>query len=199
VTAAAKLPTPIGLAELLTHEGDATKHLGDRPFAWHVDPRAERPDVLAFDLAAEGGWFYLGAVRREAGIIDAANARIDGPWSRRVQSVVERGRLLADMSERKLLVIAEDTHLGSAQRTPYAFAAVTRYGAGVAFACAQAGLTMIRVPAQTWQSRILGKIRRDQGKVMSMKVAQSNFGGSITSDHIADASLLALWVRGRGR
>jgi hypothetical protein len=196
VTAAPKLAAPLPLADLLRHEGDATKHIGDRPFAWHVDPRAERPDVLAFDLAAEGGWFFLGAQRRASGPVIAREARIDAAWSAEIDACLERA-VASSKDWSRLLVVVEDTHLGSAARTPLAFAAVTRYGAAVSTLCAQRRLTCIRVPAQAWQSRVLGKIRRDQGKTLSLAKARSMFGGAITSDHVADAALLALYVRGR--
>lgn len=196
MTAARALPKPLDLAELLKRDGDVTKYLGDRPFAWHVDPRCERPDVLALDIAAEGGWFFLGAKRRLAGEVNAKEARVDGAWCMAIDTIVHRARDAVYEDGTKLLVVVEDTHLGSAHRTPLAFAAVTRYGGAIAMVCADQGATMIRVPAQAWQSRVLGKIRRDQGKTLSVATARHRFGGAITSDHVADASLLALYVRG---
>jgi len=184
------------LDELLRLAGDVTKHVGDRPFAWQVDPRVTRPDVLAFDLAAEGAYAYLGARHRAAGDVHAPEARIDQGWAARIVALLTWAVERSATDGQRLVVVVEDTHLGSAARTPLAFAAVTRYGAAVAALCAERGLAMVRVPAQAWQSRILGKIRRDQGKQLSVAVARRRFGGLITTDHVADAALLALFVRG---
>lgn len=193
---ATKPATPISLDELIARDGDVTKHLGDRPLLWHVDMRAERPDVLALDLAAEGGWFFLGRERREPGIVNAEDSRIESEWCRAIAVIVDRATNHASIARTKLLVVVEDTNLGSAANTPYAFAAITRYGAAVATIAAQRRLAMIRVPASTWQSRVLGKIRRDQGKALSLAVARQRFGAAITTNNVSDAALLALYVRG---
>lgn len=58
------------------------------------------------------------------------------------------------------------------------------------------GLPVWRVFPATWQSKLLGKVSREQGKELSLRRAQATFGQTIASDHQADASLLALWARG---
>lgn len=196
MTAARALPKPIALDEIAALDGDVTKRIGDRPLAWHVDPRVARPDVLALDLAAAGGWFHLGASYRAAGEVYADEARIDRAWTETIISRLVWSANRAGLDGQKLLVVVEDSHLGSAARTPLAFAAVTRYGAAVAALCAERALPMMRVPAQAWQSRVLGKIRRDQGKTLAVAVARRRFGGLITTDNVADAALLAFFVRG---
>lgn len=196
MTAARALPKGVTLDDLLRHDGDATKHYDVAPCMWHLNPTLPRPDVLSLDLAAAGGWFYLGAKYRAAGEVNAKEARIDRAWTTTIAERLTWSSNRAGVDGQRLLVVVEDTHLGSAARTPLAFAAVTRYGAAVAALCAERGLTMIRVPAQAWQTRVLGKIRRDQGKELSLAAARRRFGSSITSDHVADAALLALFVRG---
>lgn len=196
---ATRPPPPVTLDELLERDGDVTKHLGDRPFAWHVDLRQPAPDVLALDLAAAGGWFYLGGKRRDAGVINAKEARIDSAWTTALGSVLTMAANRSGLDGTRVLVACEDTQLGSAARTPLAFAAITRYGAAAATLCAERRLTMVRVTAADWQRRILGKIRREQGKTLSLLRARKEFGACITNDNVSDASLLALFVRGRAR
>lgn len=196
---ATRPPAPVTLDEILSRDGDVTKHLGDRPLRWHVDPRESPPDVLALDLAALGGWFYLGARSRAAGVIIAEEARIDSAWTMALGSVLTMAANRAGLDGQRLLVVCEDTNLGSAARTPLAFAAVTRYGSAAATLCAERRLTLIRVVASEWQRRVLGKYPREQGKALSLARARREFGGAITTDDVADASLLALYVRGRAR
>jgi len=202
MTAARKLtaaPKPIDLAELLSHEGDATKFVGDRPLAWLVDPRLPRPDVLAFDLAKAGACFFLGAEHRFARVIDAKEARIDNKWANHIDAAIAHAKDAAMVADRRLLIAVEDTHLGSAASTPMAFAAVTRYGAAVSAFAAKAWVPVLRIPANRWQSKLLGKHPRDQGKVLSLARARQVFGGTITNDNVADAANLAVFVRGGTR
>lgn len=56
------------------------------------------------------------------------------------------------------------------------------------------GVPVREVPNQTWQSAMLKGIRGVDSKVKSMKVAQALFPlTEFTTDHQADASLLAAW------
>ena len=191
---------PITLAELLARDGDVTKHVGDRPFAWHVDPRIPAPEVLAFDLAAKGAWAYLGSRRRQFGRVDAGEARIESEWARALVEIVERAWMWAfnDVGRNSLLVVVEDTHLGSAKNTPLAFAQITRYGAGLATVCATTTppVPMVRIPAGTWQRRLIGKVPRDQGKALSLAVARKRYRTAIETEDMADAANLATYVRG---
>jgi hypothetical protein len=199
---ASKPAVPISLDELLARDGDVTKHVGDRPFLWLVDPRVAPPEVLAFDLAAKGAWAFLGSKRRQFGIINAKEARIENEWIGALEDVIEAAKRLAgdaagSFHGRRLLVVVEDTHLGSAAATPLAFAQITRYGAALAAVCAWQRLPMVRVPAGTWQRRLIGKVPRDQGKALSLAVARKRYGvGAITTEDMADAANLATYVRG---
>jgi len=56
---------------------------------------------------------------------------------------------------------------------------------------------VVRVLATQWQSDLLGKASREAGKQRSIAVARARFTKTkVTSDHEADALLLALWARG---
>jgi len=194
---ATRPPPPVTLDELLERDGDVTKHVGDRPFRWHIDRRETPPDVLAFDLAAKGAYFYLGASYRSAGVVNANEARIDSAWTTTVRLALKFAANRAGLDGTRLLVACEDTNLGSAARTPLAFAAVTRYGAALAALCADERITMVRVVASDWQRRVLGRFPREQGKELSLARARAEFGTAITSNDVSDAALLALYVRGK--
>jgi len=171
---------------------------------WLVDPRSERPAVLAFDVAAKGGVFEIGA---DGGwfsgeVLDAKDMK---GWARRVAARVEdfhaetcRGRDRLD--PKTALVVVEDTNVGFAKVTPIAALAGARYVGGVVALASAAGLPVLRVPAQTWQLAMLTpdrkRLSRADGKAASRALATSHFGAAITSEDVADAACLALWARG---
>lgn len=205
---ATKPAPPITLAELLARDGDVTKHVGEtvatrRPLSWVLDPRLPRPEVLAFDLAKHGAWAFLGSKRRAFGVINAREARIESVWLGELAQAVgdaqnwaEEAGVESGRHPRGLLVVVEDTHLGSAANTPLAFAQITRYGAALAAVCARLRVPMLRIPAGTWQRRIIGKTSREVGKARALAVARARYGAAITTEDMADASLLGTYVRG---
>lgn len=194
---------PISLDELLARDGDVTKHVGEtvatrRPLLWVVDPRLPRPEVLAFDLAKHGAWAFLGSKRRQFATVNATEARIESAWMREIDCIVANARewVQVETDARGLLVVVEDTHLGSAANTPLAFAQITRYGAALAAVCALRGVPMLRVPAGTWQRKVIGKTTREAGKARSLAVARQRYGAAITTEDVADAANLGTYVRG---
>lgn len=195
-------PKPITLAELLARDGDVTKHVGEtvatrRPLSWVLDPRLPRPEVLAFDLAKHGAWAFLGSKRRAFGVINAREARIESAWLADLEITVETAiAWTGDAGAPGLLVVVEDTHLGSAANTPLAFAQITRYGAALAAVCARLRVPMLRIPAGTWQRKLIGKTSREAGKARALAVARARYGAAIVTEDQADAALLATFVRG---
>lgn len=190
--ARAAAPVPVTLADFAGHHGDATCLLHDgiesglRPFAWQVDPRIQAPAVLALDLGARSGWCFAERGRYEAGMLPHTSG-VRGPW------VDALGKLLARFA---CLVLVEDAHPRPINGSTIALQSISRYvGAALALAALN-HLPAVRVQASTWQSKILGKHKRDAGKTLAMRTARLHFGGAITSEDVADAACLAIWGRG---
>jgi hypothetical protein len=179
---------------------------------WLADPRAERPAVLAFDVASRGGWFFL-AGAGEGHTLIAKNG-IDRSWAAHVDLGLVRANQFrtkitvpyfgipaeVDLSPPPVLVVVEDTNIGFARVTPIAALAGARYVGGVVALASAAGLPVLRVSAQTWQLAMLTpdrkRLNRADGKAASRALATSHFGAAITSEDVADAACLALWARG---
>lgn len=180
---------PILWSEIDQYAGDVTSLVGRRPLAWQVDPRRPRPPILALDIAASGGWCALGDGGYRAGKL-VTKAGITYGWAQALEDI------LSTQTPHASLILVEDTHLGSAHRTPLAAMAVSRYVGAVVAIAALAGFPVLRVQASVWQSKVLGKHKRDAGKTLAWQTARLHFGGAITSEDVADAACLALWARG---
>lgn len=190
---------PIPAWALATMSGDITAEWKLRGGEWLVDPRAERPAVLAFDVAAKGGAFEIGDTN-SGEVLDAKDMRV---WARNVWGRIEAFAVFArycPARPRPVLVVVEDTNVGFAKVTPIAALAGARYVGGVVALASAAGLPVLRVPAQTWQLAMLTpdrkRLSRADGKAASRALATSHFGAAITSEDVADAACLALWARG---
>lgn len=199
---------PIPAWALATMSGDITAEWKLRGGEWLADSRAERPAVLAFDVAAKGGVFEIGADEgwRSGDVLDAKDMRV---WARNVWGRIEEFVTTARNRYRRedeavrpwpVLVVIEDTNVGFAKVTPIAALAGARYVGGVVALASAAGLPVLRVPAQTWQLAMLTpdrkRLSRADGKAASRALATSHFGAAITSEDVADAACLALWARG---
>ena len=190
---------PIPAWALATMSGDITAEWKLRGGEWLADPRAERPAVVALDVAARGAAFWLGAILMPGG--DGRGVELDGTsqesWSKCLTTMFAWA---AHPKTGPPLVVVEDTNVGFAKVTPIAALAGARYVGGVVALASAAGLPVLRVPAQTWPLAMLTpdrkRLSRADGKAASRALATSHFGAAITSEDVADAACLALWARG---
>lgn len=168
--------------------GDITPGKGEGLPLWG----ASLPAVLAFDVGATTGWAMLSqASGFSSGTIDRGLRILDAPWTREV-----RARLIwaTEQLEDELLVIAiEDVFLGA---NVSVMAHLSRYVGAIIVLASQLDLSSVRVRPHSWQSVILGKVPRAQGKALSVMRARALFGPAIASEHEADAALLAYFARG---
>lgn len=199
---AATLQSPLGglpTAALRALVGDITDTALKDGAGWLKDPRLAKPAVLAFDPGATTGWARL---TRSHGYMGGSLTRDGKPFLQTVDDLLTGMFVLGGSTEPRLVVV-EDVFLyqpkdadGKARSNPKTLSAMARnVGAIIALATLR-GLPVWRVLATSWQSKLLGKIRREQGKKLSVAKARALFGASISSDHQADAALLALYARG---
>jgi Holliday junction resolvasome RuvABC endonuclease subunit len=162
--------------------------------AWPPWGASVRPAVIAFDIGAKMGWAALSEARGfVCGTIDRELSHLDEEWTRQV-----RARLIwstQELAGDELLVVAvEDVFFG---KNIAVLAHLARYGGAIITLASQLGLPSVRVYPHSWQTALLGKVPRAQGKAMSLARARATFGADrIASDHEADASMLALYTRG---
>jgi hypothetical protein len=182
---------PLDAMALAKLAGDVTDHLAGRPWAWRLNPLADKPYVIALDIGKETGWARLGATGYRGGVLDPLKGHAE--WVHSVDNMIDLARGESLLQSKALLVVVEDVFM---QRNAQTLMALSRMVGAVTALSASQGVAAVRVLARTWQSQILGSIRRDQGKELSVRRAREEFGRTIVSDHQADAALLALWVRG---
>lgn len=200
--------------------GDLTdSHLRDGA-GWLLDPRQPRPAVLAFDPGASTGWGlltrragYKGGTLDRSGMtaktfLESVDALLGGfvgmAQGRTVEHFVGVAQpVVCDEIDPARLVVVEDTFLfrprdadGNDKSNPKTLAAMARNVGSIIALATLRGLPCWRVYPNTWQSKLLGKIRRDQGKQLSLARARAHFGMRIENDHQSDAALLALYARG---
>lgn len=186
----------VTVAELGKLRGDVTALLSDSQWGWH-DPRSEKPAVLAFDVGAATGVVRLDVTGVQAWSLKAQGGPGDVTWSRRVEELVEYFAAHARRIAPATLVAIEDCFLARGPRmNPATMAGIAYYVGAVLSAAARHDLAAVRIKPTEWQSKILGKIHRAQGKALSRVRADHEFPGVVRNEHEADASLLALWVRG---
>jgi hypothetical protein len=195
---------PVLAVEISAFPGDATDYVGKRPLAWHLDPREDRPNILAIDVGKTTGWAILhrpGSPRivPTKGALEAVGSFvgrgvIDRKWCSEIALATSDLRFIPGHH----LVVVEDVflHPNPKKSNPVTMAHLAYYVGAVIALAERLDLPTLRVPASTWQSKLLGRIRRDQGKRLSLLRARQEFGGAITNEHVADAALLGLYVRG---
>lgn len=183
-------PPEAVLRALETGRGDVTDLLGPAPWPWQglfAKAYGGRPEVLALDPGAVTGWARLGRAGYSGGQLS---------WD--VGKVAE---LLEDFGRStrgvQRLLVVEDAFV--AHNWVSAFTLCRRVG-GVLWAAERLEVPTVRVMASSWQSKLLvsagGRRNREQGKAQSLLVARQTVSGAITTDHAADAALLAVWARG---
>ena len=217
MTASRARPGPVTWAQILARGGgDVTAYVGKRPLAWHADPRAVRPDVLALDVAARSGWACLadggcqcppicGACDGAAHCLDHCRRRgiirqcghlvrtqdVSDEW------VAEQDAVIASADTGGMLVLVESSSVGWAGRRPVPALSVERYVGAALALCARRGIPALRVVASQWQTAILGRHRREAGKALALAAAKRVMGAiEVASEDVADAVCLALWGRG---
>ena len=180
------------LADLRVATGDVTPHKDDDGFDWHGLGTKPRPAILAFDVGDHLGWALLSqGAGFQCGTIERGDSRIDRAW---VQAVLDLTHRLAQIGLGETgLVVVEDAYYSKSVAVT---AHLARIGGAIMALATLHGLPSLRVQPPVWQSAILGKARRDQGKALSLARARQTFGTRVTCDHEADAALLALYARG---
>jgi Holliday junction resolvasome RuvABC endonuclease subunit len=185
-------------AELATLRGDVTSRLADAAWAWHV-PEADKPAVLAFDCGKVTGWASIGQrVARFGSFESETGGPSDDAWGAQVEALVERFVSVDGATlDAGALVVVEDVFLARGPRAnPATMAGIAYYVGAVLFAARRHRLPVLRVKPSEWQTKIIGRQRREAGKSASLGIARECFGAAIRNDHMADAALLAWWVRG---
>ncbi len=184
---------PITVQELSQMHGDATDLVGERPFVWTIDPRLDRPNILAIDVGATTGWAILHA---SSGFMQKGSFKAGCVGPIFCFDLGYRFDELRRLQGLRLVVI-EDVFLHSDPKksNPQTMAHLAYYVGAVLHHCALHDHPAIRVKPSSWQSKLLGKIRRDQGKRLSVLRAQQEWKVPFT-EHEADAALMGLYVRG---
>jgi hypothetical protein len=153
---------------------------------------ASRPAVLAFDVGGEMGWASLSeGFGFHCGTIDRGVKQLDEEWVRSVRSRVHWADSRSEGEQ--LVVVVEDVFFG---KNVSVLAHLARYVGAVIALAAQLGVPSVRVRPHSWQSAVLGKVPRAQGKALSLARARILFGDAVTSEHESDAALLAYFARG---
>jgi hypothetical protein len=185
---------PLALSHL-SLRGDITA-VGSLPGEWHRRSRLDWPTVLSFDVGRESAWCILSPdappilKRFEGGTIGA-------DFTREVREALDIAKARAAGSNSPLLVACEDVFVARAAPNIAVSLHLARQVGAIVGICAE-DAAIVRVLARQWQAAVLGSIRRDQGKKLSVLVARQRISRDIASDHVADAALLALYVRGGG-
>lgn len=189
---------PVTADEISGFWGDATDYVGKRPLAWHIDPGAARPNILAFDVGKTTGWALLGGSGGSLPLRSFASfdgrGVIDAGWCGDVRVAMTLLDHLAGVD----LVVVEDVflHADPKKSNPVTMAHLAYYVGAVITVASRRNTPVLRVAPSSWQSKMLGKIRRDQGKRLSLLRARKEFGAVITNEHVADAALMALYMAG---
>ncbi len=193
---------PVRASDLRMLSGDCTERLRHAEWLWRA-PLEEKPTIMAVDIGSTGAWavlsplgeFRCGTMMTESGRPDADDQWIDSLLEG-LAHVDELAHVDAEGRSLSLLVV-EDVFMA---KSPAVHAALARLG-GVAIGIGSAELALpaVRVQPISWQSQMLGRaLRRDQGKAASLSRARQEFGDAVSSDHVADAALLAKWAWGLG-
>lgn len=192
--------------------GDLTGELEARGAAWKSFAPGPRPRIVAVDPGGTTGWAIVdpdGDV--EFGMFPGKEA-LCPRWQVGLEELFAK---VNQDQETPTLVVVEDAYLDAgylkskrADRPPRGpFDAgvggspttlrVLGYRIGAVATMAAANrLPVWRVLASVWQSAMIGHVRREQGKALSMAKAKDLTGKFFVSDHEADATLLGLWAHG---
>lgn len=186
---------PLELSHLRALRGDITD-VGTLPGAWLRSPR-DWPVVLSFDPGKCTGWCILAP--HHAGIMPRFGhfdgGAISATFSECARHVLDEAHATARDADAPLLVAVESVflHTGS-PNIATALGLAFQVGALIGM-CAE-DAPVVRVLASQWQGAMWGRRDRAGGKKMSVELARARISRSIVRDHEADASLLALYVRG---
>lgn len=189
MSSAAKHLREFTARDLKALSGDVTKVLDGARWRW-TEHGEEKPAVLAIDTGATTGWALLSDRGYQGGTF-AADGRVDPKWHERLQDLLED--VAGHSLHGPVLVVVEDVFLLKNVKT---LAHLAFYVGAVLGAAANWGVPALRVAPHAWQSKMLGKNRRAQGKALSVARARQEFGFDIVSSDQADAALLAAFVRG---
>lgn len=211
----AALIPPVTLAELPRLAGDVTDRFRDAAIAWWGEG-LRRPAIVAFDVGRVGGYAvvdqHAGAARLVScgPIVDLQELGI--AWCREVARVIS-----TVPRDNGALVVIEDTFVGS-RRKPKdgeqrglgdvaTAARLSRRVGAIAALATWYGLPSRRVLSAQWAPKMIGSIpkamkdtassrpNRAAGKALSYALACKLYPTAlVTSDHIADAILLARFV-----
>lgn len=193
-----RLTPPTSTDDLRRLSGDVTHllspALGRRP-GWYATPR-DVPYVLAVDVGATTGW----ATIAPNGAIDAGELvdrhQLGDEWSYALAARVRRAYLDARELGAALVVVLEDCFLHTEHPNPQATISLARRIGFVAGVAIGLRVPTWRVPARSWQSRLIGRLPRDAGKARAVERVAEITGDWPSSDHVADAILLAIYARG---
>jgi hypothetical protein len=197
VAKAAAALRPWRAHELVELSGDATETLRGAEWLWR-HPGAERPTIIALDIGKNTGAAILSRDYVEFSSYSQERRGLRREWCDFVAAVIDSG---LEHAERRLgkplaLLVVEDAFVKDDVASAMELARLQ--GAAMAFADT-AGIPAVRVMPSSWQSAMLGSLKREQGKAASLIRARAEFGIQIGNEHVADAALMGKWAFGYGR
>lgn len=165
---------------------DITTQFFEEKPAWRNTSKG-KPNILAFDVGNTTGFAILTTQATfNVGTIEAPNFS-DYETVRRIQSLI--------IQASPCLVVIEDAFM---MRDISVVKKLSYRVGSIATIASLNDQDHIRVLATQWQSPMIGKLPRKEGKAASVAKANSIFGLQLKlkDEHIADALMLALWARG---
>lgn len=185
---------PVTADELRTLSGDITGLLAERGSAWGP-LLGQRPAVIAFDVGKFTAYCSLFPLGAPPEVNAWMGGGIDPVWTRKVQGALDMAVHRVRRGDASALLVAvEDTFVHRASPNIATASGLSRYVGGVSALAALYGLPVVRVMASSWQGALLGKVRRDQGKQLSIARARQYVSREIHNEHMADAANLAWFV-----
>lgn len=189
---------PVRASDLRMMVGDCTERLRHAEWLWRA-PLEEKPTIMAVDIGSEGAWAVLSPTGefRCGTILAERGGDADGEW---IDALCEGYNAIDELAHtdaegRSLsLLVVEDVFMS---KSPAVHASLARLGGvAIGIGVAELALPAVRISPTSWQSKMIGRVPREQGKAASLARARQEFGALITSDHVADAALLAKWAWG---
>lgn len=183
------LRAPVSLGDL-GQCGDVSDQLVDPGPVWWVNRLP--PNIIAFDPGSKTGWCAIS----EDGVMRVGALRTDTTLTRRWGD--ELGVVLSVFGDALGLVVVEDAFLNPNPklRNPHSLSIMQRRIGAIIGAASLAGVPSWPLQPSVWQSRMIGRHTRDDGKARSIAQCQALTGYTPKSDHESDAVLLALYARG---
>lgn len=190
---------PVTIRELIDlGPGDHTHRLRGADWAWRASP--DKPMVVGVDIGKNSAVAVIGpkgqTVFRALPVLPT-DTGVTADWCTQLWALLcevrdEIAECDADGNPIGVVVI-EDTWLG---KDPQAHARLARTGGVVVGIASTVYLPCVLVQPSSWQSAMIGKLDRVTGKEASLRRARQEFGEAITSEHLADAALMAKWAWG---